>query len=195
MKDLITYDPKGTGEQHGIQYHGEDLIKFLKAIHYLVCEKNMDMPLPSHHGISFKMTKFNCYLTLLNANWTHKTKGNGWANIRLVFGSSFWVSTLDKNGNSVRTDRALLSTEVGEGFRKAIERAGFTLVNGEKERNISYTFGHNLNDEAHFVANILPPQEESKIHKPDTPNPHFQKVFDDFLVELKKIFEYHSVIS
>jgi len=30
MKELITYDPKGSGENYGIQYHGEDLISFLK---------------------------------------------------------------------------------------------------------------------------------------------------------------------
>jgi hypothetical protein len=191
MEDLITYDPQGVGEQYGVQYHGEDLIKFLKAIHYLVCEKKMNMPLPSHHGITFKMTKFNCYLTLLNNNWTHKTKGNGCANIRLVWGSDFWCSTLDKNGNSVKTDRALLKNEVGEGFKKAIERAGFSL----KEIENNYLFGHNLNEEANFVSNILPPQVESTTYQPDISNPDYPKVFEDFLVELKKIFEYYSVIS
>lgn len=195
MKDLITCDPKGTGEKYGIQYHGEELIKFLKAIHYLICEKNMNMPLPSHHGITFRMTKFNCYLTLLNGHWTHKTKGNGEEIIRLVWGSSFWCSTLDKNGNSIRTDRALLTVGVGEGFGKAIERAGFSIQEDERDKKIGYTFGYNLSDKANFVANILPPQEESTTYKPDVANPDYQKAFDDFLVELKKIFEYYSAIS
>lgn len=195
MKDkIITYNPEGRGDEYGVQYHGENLIQLLKAIHYLIIEKKMNMPLPSHHGLIFKLTKFNLYLTLLNGDWTHKTKGNGRAPIRLVLGSSTWVHALDENGNSVHTDRSLLTPTTNKGFMKAIERAGFSLTEVDKEKKMGFTFGFTLEDTAYFVANILPPENETGKHQPDIPNPYYQKVFDDFLVELTKIFEYHSVI-
>jgi hypothetical protein len=192
MKDkIITYNPEGSGDEYGVQYHGENLIQFLKAIHYLIVEKKMNMPLPSHHGLSFKLTKFNLYLTLLNGAWTHKTKGNGHAPIRLVLGSSKWVYVLDENGNSIHTQRSLLTPTTNKGFVKAIERAGFKVEESQKP---GY-FGFILEDEAYFVANILPPENETGKYQPDIPNPYYQKVFDDFLTELTKIFEYHFVIS
>jgi hypothetical protein len=191
MKDkIITYNSEGRGEEYGVQYHGENLIQFLKAIHYLIIEKKMKMPLPSHHGISFKLTQFNLYLTLLNGAWTHKNKGNGHAPIRLVIGSSKWVRVLDENGNSVHTDRSLLTPTTNKGFIKAIERAGFKVEESQKLGH----FGFTLEDEAYFVASILPPENETGKYQPDIPNSYYQKVFDDFLVELTKIFEYHSVI-
>jgi hypothetical protein len=192
MKDkIITYNPEGRGEDYGVQYHGENLIQFLKAIHYLVLEKKMNMPLPSHHGFSFKLTKFNLYLDFLNGNWTHKTKGNGNAPIRLVLGSSKWVYTIDEHGNSIYTDRALLNDKTNSGFIKAMERAGFTIENSQKGGYFAFT----LKDNVYFVAKILPPQNETGKYQPDISNPDYQKVFDDFLTELTKVFEYNSVIS
>ncbi len=149
------------------------------------------MPLPSHHGFSFKLTKFNLYLTLLNENWTHKTKGSGEFNIRLALGSSEWVFTIDEHGNSNNTDRSLLNEKTSKGFLRAIERAGFTIETGQRMGYFSLL----LKEKANFSATILPPEEENEKRKESVENPDYQKTFDDFLTELKKVFEYSSVIS
>jgi len=192
MKELITYDPKGSGENYGIQYHGEDLIKFLKAIHYLICEKKMPLPLSSHHGLDFYLKSFGYEITLLTTKWTHSNKGNGELELRIILRDHNWKTTIDENGNSFNAQGLLINERVYQGFLNALERSGWEIEDGLLSGKSIYA---DVTYKPIFVATILPPQEESKTYKPDKKNPEYQKVEDDFIHELKKIFDYYQVLN
>jgi hypothetical protein len=182
MQELITYDSQGTGENYGVQYHGEDLVKLIKAIHHLVHTKGIPLPLPSHHGLVIKLKKFNdLRLCILALNWTHGNKGNGKLVPRIYLKDIEWNYTINENGDCIGINGIFLGSKVKIGFIKMLEKAGFKIGEADTESRAGVYV--NLADEIEFLSHIMLSPSGEEVRNPD-----YERAFGTFIGSIQEIF-------
>jgi len=188
MEKTITYDPNGSGENYGVQYHGTKVLQLIKAIKHLLIDKSFPMPLPSHHGLTIRLTRFGGFkVTILANNWTHKNKGNGNLNIRMYISDDSWVYTINRNGVCDHQQAVSMTDDVKAGFVKIVEKAGFSIGDEDVKGRGAYL---NLNDTPEFVAHIMLNGDSEEVK-----NPRYQQSFDNFLGGLQEIFSHYELLK
>ena len=182
MQEVITYDPQGTSENYGVQYHGEDLSKLIKAIYHLVHTKGMPLPLPSHHGLSIKLKQYSGFrLYILASNWTHSNKGNGKLRARIYIVDENWAYTINENGYCEKKQGVIMNQAVKTGFIKILEKAGFKIEEAQLESQAGVYV--NLADEIEFLAHTMLSPSGVEV-----PNPDYERAFGTFIGSIQEIF-------
>ena len=182
MQEVITYDPQGTSENYGVQYHGEDLSKLIKAIYHLVHTKGMPLPLPSHHGLSIKLKQYSGFcLYILASNWTHSNKGNGKLRARIYIVDESWVYTINENGYCEKKQGVIMNQAVKTGFIKILEKVGFKIEEAQLESQAGVYV--NLADEIEFLAHTMLSPSGVEV-----PNPDYERAFGTFIGSIQEIF-------
>lgn len=185
MIQALTYDPEGKGENYGIRYHLADPGKLLKAIRYLVLEKGMKVPLPSHHGLGFRLNVLGgLRLCIVALGWTHGNKGNGKLKTRIYIVDEEWHDSITRFGDVQRVQGLLMTEDSKVGFVKMVEAAGFSIKEESKSRNGVYV---NIEDDFDFVARIKIDGDGK-----EAPNFDYEKTLWDFIQAINETFDAYN---
>jgi len=165
-------------------YHGEKMEKFIKLLNYLMFEKKIDVPLPSHHGLKFFLKKYDLYFVILNNNWTHLDKGNGLHNVRVYLGDDKFYYFLNNQGYTVYKQGIRFDEQFKIGFQQIY-----------KDQNIEFQGGSNfcalnLELKANFVAHI-----KLDDMKKEFENVEYSTCYYNFCKEISNAFKYTSILK
>jgi hypothetical protein len=165
-------------------YHGERMEKFIKLLNYLMFEKKISVPLPSHHGLKIFLQRYELYFVILNNNWTHSNKGNGLHNVRVCLQDDKFYYFLNERGC---TDYKQ-GIKFDEGFKK-----GFQQIYKDQEIHFECGGGFcalNLELKANFVAHIKLDDMKKEVE-----NDEYYKCYYEFSKEISDAFKFTSILK
>lgn len=148
----ITYDPKGTGENYGIQFYG-DIRKLFKYLQILI-QRNVTFPTTSHHGTTIKIKDFPFNVCYAHHEWTHGNKGNGMTKLKLIFSAEQWVYSVDVHGNVIHRQRGI-SADEKKGLMKMLERMGYTIIDKWNENGHTPSLSVIVDYDVNMIQNYV----------------------------------------
>lgn len=174
----FSYDKNGSGKNYGIQYTG-DFKLLMKGLLWMILNKQISIPLRSHHGTTIHLVDCDLTLDLVAHGWTHANKGNGPLKLLLILKDNEWYSTINQYGNTDRKE-GRMTIETKKGLLYIIEKLGYKIHKVWNHENTGNSISVVLEAEANFVNH-----EHEK----------YDETFEIFMFELKEMTEVYNTLT